>query len=87
MIVIDRIKYILECRANQKGTTVEVVKSARDEALRLKRAETPEEFATAVEYLVSRTASYITGESLAPAHKYVGFLRPVSDDQSCLFNS
>jgi 3-oxoacyl-[acyl-carrier protein] reductase len=63
--VTERVTYLMEKRAEQKGTTVEeeIALQAKDSPFG--RMATPEEFAAAAAFLVSPLAAYITGVMLS----------------------
>lgn len=63
-IETDRIIQLNQKRAEQKGATAEEVAEQEQQQIPLGRYGTPEEFAQAVVFLLSRANSYITGTTL-----------------------
>lgn len=60
----ERVAYLMEKRAEQKGTSVQQEVEAQAKDSPLGRMATPAEFAAAAVFLVSPVASYITGVML-----------------------
>ena len=60
----DRVEQLLADRAQRHGTSVEAEAATIAAAIPLGRMGTPDEFARVAAFLVSPTASYITGVSL-----------------------
>jgi 3-oxoacyl-[acyl-carrier protein] reductase len=60
----ERVTYIFENRAKDKGTSVAEEQSAVTNAIPLKRMAAPEEFGRVAAFLVSPAASYINGVML-----------------------
>ena len=60
----DRVEQLLRDRADRHGSTPDEEAAKIAAAIPLGRMGTPEEFAAAAAFLVSPTASYITGVSL-----------------------
>ncbi|AUV80791.1 short-chain dehydrogenase [Salinigranum rubrum] len=63
-VMTERIEYKIERRAEYEEITSEEAMQSRNDEVLLDRPGTPEEFATAVVFLVSPQASYITGDVL-----------------------
>ena len=60
----ERVKQLLQDRADRKGTTIEAEIKAQNSASPLGRMGTPQEFANAAAFLLSPAASYLTGVML-----------------------
>ncbi|MFG1710366.1 SDR family oxidoreductase [Nonomuraea sp. M3C6] len=63
-IATRRITRLDEARAEREGTTAEQVAAASTASIPLRRYGAPEEYGTAVAFLASTAASYITGATL-----------------------
>ena len=63
-IATDRVAALDRVNAERAGATAEEVKAASEASIPARRYGRPEEFASAVVYLASRHASYVTGEQL-----------------------
>lgn len=63
-IATDRVAALDRVNAERAGATAEEVKAASEASIPARRYGTPEEFASAVVYLASHAASYVTGVQL-----------------------
>jgi len=59
----DRVKSLFQTRAEAEGTTSEAVQDSVAADIPMKRIGKPEEFASAVAFLASESASYVTGHT------------------------
>lgn len=59
----DRVKSLFETRAEAEGTTSKAVQDSVAAGIPMKRIGKPEEFASAVAFLASESASYVTGHT------------------------